>query len=124
MANDFSSLSRISVLLDSQQHDADEDPPNGMHNKASDPDFERLRPNPIMRRSDKVLKLTGDDDAQAFHNAKIAQASLPWYLKPSYSSDDIKMEYDGSVRAGTLSALVERLTADPLSKFTLHSVLV
>ena len=89
-----------------------------------DTDLERLRPLPIMRRSDKVLKLTGDDDAQAFHNSRFAQESLPWYLKPSYSSDDIKMEYDMSVRAGTLSALVERLTADPLSKCTLTSVLV
>ena len=111
------------MLLDPPRTDADVDPPSGVHH-VLDPDFERLRPLPPMRRSDKVLKLTGDDDAQAFHNAKIAQAGLPWYLKPSYSTDDIKMEYDGSVRAGTLSALVERLTADPLSKCTLTSVLV
>ena len=73
---------------------------------------------PPNRRIDKVRQLTGDDDAQAFHNAKIAQARLPWYLQPSYSSDDIKLEYDGSVRAGTLAALVEKLTVEPLSKFT------
>lgn len=73
---------------------------------------------PTSRRADKVRQLTGDDDAQAFHNAKSAQARLPWYLQPSYSADEIKLEYDGSVRAGTLAALVERLTVDPLSKST------
>lgn len=73
--------------------------------------------NPAARqRGDKVKQLTGDDDAQAFHNARIAQANLPWYLQPTYGGDQIKLEYDGSVRAGTLRALVERLTVDPLSK--------
>ncbi len=81
----------------------------------SDDDFKR---SPASRRADKVRQLTGDDDAQAFHNAKQAQANLPWYLQPSYTADEIKLEYDGSVRAGTLSALVERLTVDPLCEFT------
>jgi len=81
----------------------------------SDDDFKR---SPASRRADKVRQLTGDDDAQAFHNAKQAQANLPWYLQPSYTADEIKLEYDGSVRAGALSALVERLTVDPLCEFT------
>ena len=79
--------------------------------------WELERRSPFGRRSDKIRQLTGDKDAQAFHNARQAQAAQPWYLRPSYTVDDIKLEYDGTVRAGTLSALVERLTVDPLSKF-------
>ncbi|KAF7365388.1 hypothetical protein MVEN_00411200 [Mycena venus] len=35
----------------------------------------------------------------------------PWYLQPTYSPTEIAIDPDGSVRAGTVSALVERLTA-------------
>ncbi|KAF8578614.1 ras GEF [Ramaria rubella] len=66
------------------------------------------------RRGNKVLRITGDDDAQAFHNAKTAQAQLPWYLRPEHSGVEIILEHDGSVKAGTLDALVERLTIEPL----------
>ena len=74
------------------------------------------------RNGRKVAQITGDDDAQAFHNAKVAQANLPWYLKPRHDNGDIKLEYDGTVIAGTVPALIERLTVDPLSKCCeLHS---
>ncbi|KAJ7252270.1 ras guanine nucleotide exchange factor domain-containing protein [Mycena rebaudengoi] len=36
---------------------------------------------------------------------------MPWYLRPTYSPTDILVDLDGSVRAGTVPALVERLTA-------------
>ena len=65
-------------------------------------------------RPGKILQLTGDDSAQAFHNAKQAQANLPWYLKHQHSEEEIKVEFDGTVKAGTLPALVERLVVDPL----------
>ena len=68
------------------------------------------------RNGRKVAQITGDDDAQAFHNAKVAQANLPWYLKPRHDNGDIRLEYDGTVIAGTVPALIERLTVDPLSK--------
>ncbi|KAJ7505491.1 ras guanine nucleotide exchange factor domain-containing protein [Mycena galericulata] len=35
----------------------------------------------------------------------------PWYLQPSYSPTEIQMDPDSTVRAGTVPALVERLTA-------------
>lgn len=35
----------------------------------------------------------------------------PWYLRPNYLATDILIEPDGSVRGGTVPALVERLTA-------------
>jgi son of sevenless-like protein len=65
-------------------------------------------------RPGKVLQLTGDDSAQAFHNAKQAQANLPWYLKHRHGEEEIKLEFDGTVKAGTLSALVEHLVVDSL----------
>ena len=68
------------------------------------------------RNGRKVAQITGDDDAQAFHNAKMAQAKSPWYLKPRHDNGDIKLQYDGTVIAGTVLALIERLTVDPLSE--------
>lgn len=146
MLNDYSSLSRLSVLYSPSRNDASASdvptPPlqsSSVERRMGELDLDLvddddawlyesgysgdLSPggskwSPTSRRADKVRQLTGDDDAQAFHNAKLAQARLPWYLQPSYSADEIKLEYDGSVRAGTLAALVERLTVDPLSKST------
>ena len=65
-------------------------------------------------RPGKVLQLTGDDSAQAFHNAKQAQANLPWFLKHRHGEEEIKLEFDGTVKAGTLPALVEHLVVNPL----------
>lgn len=70
---------------------------------------------PQHKRAGKIKRLTGEDDAQAFHNAKIAQANLPWFLRPRYREEDIQLATDGSVKAGTLPALVEHLLADTLS---------
>jgi son of sevenless-like protein len=65
-------------------------------------------------RPGKVLQLTGDDSAQAFHNAKQAQANLPWFLRHRHGEEEIKLEFDGTVKAGTLPALVEHLVVNPL----------
>lgn len=37
-----------------------------------------------------------------------------WFLRPMYDDDDIGLDHDGTVKAGTLPALVERLTLDYL----------
>lgn len=67
------------------------------------------------RSTDKVKQITGDDQAQALHEAKTVQASYPWYLRPIHGDDQIQLEYDGAIKAGTLPAIVERLTLEPLS---------
>ncbi|KAF8967114.1 ras guanine nucleotide exchange factor domain-containing protein [Flammula alnicola] len=54
----------------------------------------------------KLQRLLGDEYAD-----KIAADLQPWYLRPNYSPSDILIEADGSVRGGTVPALVERLTA-------------
>jgi hypothetical protein len=44
-------------------------------------------------------------------------AARPWYLQPAHSpaTGDIVIDPDGSIRAGTLEAITERLTCDPPS---------
>lgn len=53
---------------------------------------------------------------EGFQNAKLTQAHLPWYLRPSYTAQVIKVDFEGNVKAGTLGALIERLVAEPFSK--------
>lgn len=57
-----------------------------------------------------------DDDAVAYRNAKSAMAALPPYLKPRYGEGYLRLDSEGVVKSGTLEALVERLTVDPLSE--------
>ncbi|KZT42687.1 ras GEF [Sistotremastrum suecicum HHB10207 ss-3] len=67
------------------------------------------------RRSDhKIGQILGYGDAQAYYKAKNAQAALPWYLRPSYSNNELVVDnVNDLVQAGTLRALVERLTIEP-----------
>ncbi|KAH9936253.1 ras guanine nucleotide exchange factor domain-containing protein [Fomitopsis serialis] len=58
----------------------------------------------------KIKKFFGDD-APSHIIEKINADSKPWYLRPNYDPSEIMMEPDGSVRAGSPAALVERLTA-------------
>ena len=76
-----------------------------------------LCPKGLAARQENVWPITGVDDAQAFHNARLVQAGQPWYLRPAYLGDEIKLDCDGSVTAGTLEALVERLTVEPFSAY-------
>ncbi|KAI0375492.1 ras GEF [Pilatotrama ljubarskyi] len=64
----------------------------------------------VSHRSDKVRQITGDDEAQAFHDARLVHGT--WYLRPVYGDDEIQLDAEGNVAAGTLRALVERLTVD------------
>ncbi|KAJ7492214.1 ras guanine nucleotide exchange factor domain-containing protein [Mycena latifolia] len=61
----------------------------------------------------KIAKLTGSEEA--WYDTQAAKAILPAYLLPSYS-EQLKLDADGFVRTGTLVALVEKLTSDPLSR--------
>ncbi|KAJ7103128.1 ras guanine nucleotide exchange factor domain-containing protein [Mycena belliarum] len=61
----------------------------------------------------KIAQLTGS--AEAWYDTQAAKATLPVYLLPSYS-DQLKLDADGIVRTGSLVALVEKLTSDPLTR--------
>jgi hypothetical protein len=67
-------------------------------------------------RSDKVRHFFGDENAQKYVDAKAAQSGSQWYLRPLYMDDELTSEADGTVKAGTLRALVERLTLDAISE--------
>jgi hypothetical protein len=65
--------------------------------------------------SGKLAKILGDEYAD-----KVAKDSQPWYLRPTYDPSEILIDPDGTIRGGTLTALVERLTAhDQLGQYLL-----
>ena len=65
--------------------------------------------------SGKLAKILGDEYAD-----KVAKDSQPWYLRPTYDPSEIMIDPDGTIRGGTLTALVERLTAhDQLGQYLL-----
>jgi len=112
LLDDQSSISRLSSIIRARTSDqlsdlvSPQQPPPSL---SVPPFLPYAHPRP-----GKILQLTGDDSAQAFHNAKQAQANLPWYLKHQHGEEEIKLEFDGTVKAGTLPALVEHLVVDPL----------
>ncbi|KAL1950628.1 hypothetical protein VTO73DRAFT_5752 [Trametes versicolor] len=61
----------------------------------------------------KLMKLLGPETPQDYINRMNADQK-PWYLRSNYDQAEILIDPDGSVRAGTGSALVERLTAHEL----------
>ncbi|THH31171.1 hypothetical protein EUX98_g3005 [Antrodiella citrinella] len=61
-------------------------------------------------RAAKLIKLLGNDAPQHYIT-KLNEDAKPWYLRPNYDQSEILIDPDGGVRAGTTSALVERLTA-------------
>lgn len=61
------------------------------------------------------MKLLGPETPQDYINRMNADQK-PWYLRSNYDQAEILIDPDGSVRAGTGSALVERLTAHELGR--------
>jgi len=59
--------------------------------------------------ADKLLRVLGDAPTHIID--KLNAKTKPWYLRPNYEDCEIQMDPDGKVRAGTVPALVERLTA-------------
>ncbi|KAJ6557299.1 ras guanine nucleotide exchange factor domain-containing protein [Mycena vulgaris] len=60
----------------------------------------------------KLAKILGADYAASVPSPPEPELPpRPWYLQPAYSPTEILIEPDGTVRAGTVPALVERLTA-------------
>ncbi len=59
--------------------------------------------------ADKVLRILGGAPTHIID--KLNAKTKPWYLRPNYEVSEIQIDTDGKVRAGTVPALVERLTA-------------
>lgn len=62
------------------------------------------------QRGDKLKKIFGSEAPRHYIDSLNAEA-MPWYLRPNYDPDEILFEPNGDVKAGTASALVQRLTA-------------
>lgn len=58
----------------------------------------------------KLEKILGAEYADKVA-ADVAADLQPWYLRTAYNSQEILVDNDGSIRGGTVAALVERLTA-------------
>lgn len=61
-------------------------------------------------RPDKIQAFFGDDAPSHYLSTLRAEAK-PWYLRPRYNPEEVLIDPDGTVRGGTVAALVERLTA-------------
>ncbi|KAG9045100.1 hypothetical protein FS837_007032 [Tulasnella sp. UAMH 9824] len=66
--------------------------------------------------SSATRRTSRDDDSLAYRNARMAADALPPHLKPEYGEGYIRLDSDGVVKSGTVEALVERLTVDPLRR--------
>nr|GAT61374.1 predicted protein [Mycena chlorophos] len=91
---DQATLSRLSTLIES----------TGIRDSPSSPDDGKRR---------KIEHITGSPEA--WLDTRAAQESIPSYLLPTYA-DQLKVDADGVVRAGTLLALVEKLASMPMTK--------
>lgn len=60
-------------------------------------------------RGSKLIKVLGKD-APKYYLENLNADLKPWYLRLDYSPSDIMADPDGSVRAGTTKALVQKLT--------------
>jgi son of sevenless-like protein len=109
--DDKASLSRLSTLIENNNMAEIEMLDSSTSVRPSEA-FAKL---PVAKTREKIKQLTGSDDALAFHLAMQAQAV--WYLRPRYPPDQIITDNEGNIRAGTLQALVEKLTVDRMSKF-------
>ncbi|KIJ60282.1 hypothetical protein HYDPIDRAFT_99030, partial [Hydnomerulius pinastri MD-312] len=61
-------------------------------------------------RPDKIKAFFGDDAPSHYLISRTAETK-PWYLRPNYDPVEVLIDPDGTVRGGTVPALVERLTA-------------
>lgn len=64
---------------------------------------------PAPPRAAKIRQLLGDDAPERYIEFA-NDDSKPWYLRAEYNKDELVVNPDGGIRAGTLPALVERLT--------------
>ncbi|CAL1717053.1 unnamed protein product [Somion occarium] len=75
----------------------------------SAPPFNVQEMNTSPPRGSKLIKMLGND-APKYYLDKLNADLKPWFLRPDYSSADILADPDGAIRAGTMKALVQRLT--------------
>ena len=60
-------------------------------------------------RASKLRKILGDDAPQAYID-KVNADFKKWYLRSDHAPEDLQTDPEGTVKGGTIQALVERLT--------------
>jgi len=60
-------------------------------------------------RAAKLRKILGDDAPQAYID-KVNADFKKWYLRSDHAPEDLQTDPEGTVKGGTIQALVERLT--------------
>ncbi len=80
-------------------------------------------PSPNKSSKQKLAKLLGEESVLETEREPIrSPPEKPFYLGADYADNDIIMNADGTVKAGTLPALVERLTThEQLGKASNHA---
>ncbi|KAG6336873.1 hypothetical protein ID866_2231 [Astraeus odoratus] len=79
----------------------------GAWTSVDDEDLGLMRTPP---RQDKIKAFFGDE-APSHYLISHSTETKPWYLRPNYDPAEVLIDPDGTVRGGTILALVERLTA-------------
>jgi len=75
-------------------------------------------------RASKLRKILGDDAPQAYID-KVNADFKKWYLRPDHAPEDLQTDPEGTVKGGTIQALVERLTThDAPGRFSASAFLV
>ena len=130
LLDDRSHLSRLSTLIESNDVTEIDNFSKSPIVTGSFDAFHRVALQSPALRTGRV-KTPGRETLQPFPSATFPTSSVQagknrnastWFLRPTYDDDDVNLDYDGTVKAGTLPALVERLTLDYLSVFTCNSV--
>ncbi|KAH0832239.1 ras GEF [Lanmaoa asiatica] len=85
-------------------------PRNQVPTQNSSEDDEALATIRTPARPDKIRAFFGDD-APSHYLISLSAETKPWYLRPNYNPEEVLIDPDGTVRGGTVLALVERLTA-------------
>lgn len=80
-----------------------------------------VNPAPKLRKAKNLAGLLGDN-IPTIHK-DLAKPPPPSYLRPDYKEDEITMDLaDGTVKAGTINALIEKLTAHDTTVGKTHAV--
>ncbi|KAG9315529.1 ras guanine nucleotide exchange factor domain-containing protein [Chiua virens] len=85
-------------------------PSDGLGTLTPSQEYDRLKTMRTLQRPDKIKAFFGDD-APSHYLISMGASAKPWYLRPHYNPEEVLIDPDGTVRGGTVPALVERLTA-------------
>lgn len=118
LLDDRSHLSRLSTLIESNNvTEIDNFSKSPIVTESFDA-FHRLALQSPALRTGRIRTPVGETFPSASpQTGKRNRTASAWFLRPTYDDDDINLDYDGTIKAGTLPALVERLTLDYLSMF-------